>query len=132
MLVRRAQLRVNRRQRRLLAREFLVEVGRVGRAFDGREVRRWDPFVVDIVKVDIFEEEVSLDVLRVGLASSQSSGRVARKQLDSCQLEPSTETTLAAYPLKKRDSVPRHGDGVQRLILEDGVEDLVLVVASER
>jgi hypothetical protein len=40
--------------------------------------------VVNIIKVDIFEEEVSLDILSVGFACSKSSGRVTGEEL-KCQ-----------------------------------------------
>jgi len=42
--------------------------------------------VVDIIKVDIFEEEVSLDVLCVGFASTQSSCGVSSEKLHHQQL----------------------------------------------
>lgn len=79
LLVGGTQLRMHRRKSRLLAREFLVKVGRIGCALDRREVRRRDPLVVDIVKVDILEEQVALDVFSISLAGSQSSRRVSRK-----------------------------------------------------
>jgi hypothetical protein len=47
---------MDRRQGRLFAREFLVKVRGIGRSLDSGEVGWWDSFMVDIVKVDIFEE----------------------------------------------------------------------------
>lgn len=61
--------------------EFLVEIGSISCALDGREVRWWDPLVVDIIEIDILEEEVSLDVLSVGLTSTKSSSRVSCQEL---------------------------------------------------
>ena len=56
LLIHSAQLRMNRCKGRLFTRKLLVKVRSIGRSFDGREVRWWDTFMVDIVKVDIFEE----------------------------------------------------------------------------
>jgi len=61
----------------LFPSEFLVEVGSIGCALDRGEIRWWDPLVVDVIKVDIFEEEVPLNVLCVGFASTQSSSRIS-------------------------------------------------------
>jgi hypothetical protein len=77
LLIRSAELCVHRSQGRLFPREFLVEIRGIGCALDGREVGWWDPLVVDVVKVDIFEEEVSLDILGIGLARSQSSSGIS-------------------------------------------------------
>ena len=38
--------------------------------------------MVDIIEVDILEEEMSLDVLSIGLASTKSSSRVSRQELE--------------------------------------------------
>jgi hypothetical protein len=62
--------------------EFLVEIGGIRGALDGREIRWWDPLVVDIIEIDIFEEEVSLDIFSVGLASTKSSSRVSCQELE--------------------------------------------------
>ena len=86
LLVGRAQLRVHRRKRRLLARELLVKVARVRRVADRREVRRRDAFVEHVVKVDVLEEKVALDVFRVGFARAKSSQRVSREELASALL----------------------------------------------
>ena len=61
--------------------EFLVEIGGIGGALDSREVRWWDPLVVDIIEIDILEEEVSLNIFSVGLASTKSSSRVSCQEL---------------------------------------------------
>ena len=62
--------------------EFLVEIGSIRCALDGWEVRWWDPLVVDIIKVDILEEEVSLDIFSVRLASTKSSSGVSCQELE--------------------------------------------------
>jgi hypothetical protein len=66
----------------LLPCEFLIEVGGIGCALDSREVRWWDPLVVNIIEIDILEEEVSLDIFSVSLASTKSSSRVSCQELD--------------------------------------------------
>jgi hypothetical protein len=71
-----------RRQCRLFARELLIEIRGVGGSLDSREVGRWDLFVVYIVEIDVFEEEVSLDILCIGFTSSQSSRRVSSEELE--------------------------------------------------
>lgn len=73
LLIRRAQLGMNGSQGWLFPCEFLVEIGGIGCALDCREVRWWDPLVVDIIEIDIFEEEVSFDIFCIGLASTKSS-----------------------------------------------------------
>lgn len=65
-----SELRVDGREGRLLARELLVEVGRVGRVADRGEVRRRDALVVYVVKVDVCEELMALDLLGVALAGA--------------------------------------------------------------
>jgi hypothetical protein len=72
---------VHRRQRRLLARKLLVKVAGIRRVSDSREVRRRDTFVVDVIKVDVLEEEVALDVFRVGLGGAESASRVSSEEL---------------------------------------------------
>jgi hypothetical protein len=61
--------------------EFLVEIGSIGCALDSREIRWWDPLVVNIIEIDIFEEEVSLDIFSVRLASTKSSSGVSCQEL---------------------------------------------------
>jgi len=61
--------------------EFLVEIGSISCALDGREVRWWNPLVVDIIEIDILEEEVSLDIFSIGLASTKSSSGVSCQEL---------------------------------------------------
>lgn len=72
---------MNRSQRRLFPRKLLIKVGRVGSIADGREIGRRDPLVVDIVKVDILEEEVSFDIFSIGLPGTQSSSGISRQKL---------------------------------------------------
>jgi len=66
----------------LLSGELLVEIGSIGSALDSWEVRRWNPLMVNIIEVDIFEEEMSLDIFSVGLARTQSSCRVSSEELN--------------------------------------------------
>jgi hypothetical protein len=73
---------VDRGQGWLFPGELLVEIGSIGCALDSREVRWWDPLVVDIIEIDIFEEEVSLDIFSVRLASTESSSRVSCQELE--------------------------------------------------
>lgn len=56
LLIHRAQLRVDGREGRLFTRKLLVKVRSIGSALDSREVRWWNTFMVDIVKVDVLEE----------------------------------------------------------------------------
>lgn len=70
LLIRCAQLCVDWSQGRLFPCEFLVEIGGIGRSLDCWEVGWWDSFVVDIIKVDIFEEEVSLDIFSIGFTGT--------------------------------------------------------------
>ena len=73
MLIRRTQLCMYRRQCRLFPRKLLVKVARIGGVANGREVRWRDASVIDIFKVDIFEEEMTLDILGFVLAVSKRS-----------------------------------------------------------
>jgi len=61
--------------------EFLVEIGSIGCTLDSWEIGWRDSLVVDIIEIDILEEEVSLDVLSVGLTSTKSSSRVSCQEL---------------------------------------------------
>lgn len=63
--------------------ETLPLTRRVGCVTDRREVRWRDSFVVDIIKVYVFEEQVSFNVLCVGFACSQSACRISREELAS-------------------------------------------------
>jgi hypothetical protein len=72
---------MHRRKGRLLPREFLVEVARVGGVSDGGEVRRGNTLVVDVVEIDILEEKMALDLLGVRLACAKTAGGVAGEQL---------------------------------------------------
>jgi hypothetical protein len=73
---------MDRRQGRLFPCELLVEIGSIGCALDSGEVGRWDPLVVYIIKVDVLEEEMSLDVFCIGFAGTESSSRISREELD--------------------------------------------------
>jgi hypothetical protein len=75
------QVLEDRRESRLLARKLLIEIARIRRITNRGEVRRWDALVVDVVKVDVFEEEVALDIFGIGFAGTESADRVAREQL---------------------------------------------------
>lgn len=104
LLIRRAQLRMHRCQRRLFPRELLIEIARVGRISDGREVWWCDPAMVDVVKGDVFEEEVFLDLLGVGLACSESSGGVASQQLGRVSISVTRNSGLTRC---RRDTASR-------------------------
>ncbi len=106
---------LNRRQHRRHTRELLIEVARIRRVGNLRHERRGDAFVVHIVPVDVPEERVAHDLLRVGGPGAEPHVGLAREQL-----------------LQDRDRVARHVDRVERLVREDGVVDLVLVLAAER
>lgn len=82
LLIGGAQLSMYWRQCRLFARELLIEIRGVGGSLDSREVGRWDLFVVYIVEIDVFEEEVSLDILCIGFTSSQSPRGVSSEELE--------------------------------------------------
>lgn len=56
LLVRLAQLRMNRSQCGLLPCKLLIKIASVSSITDHWEVWWWDSFVIDIVKVDIAEE----------------------------------------------------------------------------
>ena len=57
--------------------------GRTGETHNLREVHGRNLFVVDVIKVDVPEERMLLDVLGVGLSRTQSSDRVSVQQLQS-------------------------------------------------
>lgn len=48
---------------------------------DGREERRRNTLVEDIVPVRVFEEQVRLDLYGIRLSRSQSPGRIASEEL---------------------------------------------------
>ena len=54
-----------------------------------REVRRGNPLVEDIVKVDVAEERMPLDLLGIGFTGTKTTSRVAREELGS---QPTVET----------------------------------------
>jgi len=66
----------------LFSGEFLVEIGSVGCTLDSREIGWRDPLVVDIIEIDILEEEMSLDILGIGLACTKSPSRVSCQELE--------------------------------------------------
>ncbi len=105
---------MHRRQRRLLAGELGVEPAGVAGVLE-RGAEGWgDAFVEHVVPVDVAEERVGLDLFGV-LGRAEAAGGVARQQL----LQIDTESAGMC-------------NGYSGLVLEDGVEDLVLVVAAER
>ena len=96
-LVARGELGVHRRERGLLAGELLVEVAGICRSvlkgggvlessvcsdvrdtYDCGEVRRRNALVQHIVEIDVFEEGMSLDLLRVAFRGAKPPRRVAR------------------------------------------------------
>lgn len=56
LLIRLAQLRMDRSQCGLLPCKLLVKIASVSSITDHREVWWWDSFMIDIVKVDVAEE----------------------------------------------------------------------------
>lgn len=123
------------RQDRRDTREFGVEVAGVGFVLDGGHesicasqsgvliidfsakvnLRCRDFLFVDVHPIDSFEECMAHDFLRVCRSTSQSQLRLACEEL-----------------LKYRDRVARHVNRVERFIGQDGIVDLVLVLAAER
>lgn len=86
-------------QRRLLFREFLIEIARVGAAIllkkskrqaanrgkkpdNSRVIRRCYAFVEHIVPVYVFEKWLSLDFFRIGFSRTQSSVWISGKELE--------------------------------------------------
>lgn len=86
---------MHRREGRLFARELGVKVGRVSRValgrqkqssqrhrtYDSWEIRWWNPLMEDIVKVDVAEEGVTLDLLGIRFTRTKTASRVARQEL---------------------------------------------------
>jgi hypothetical protein len=70
--------------------------------------------VVDVIPVDVPEERMGHDFLRVGRSRSQSHLRLTSEQL-----------------LEDGHGVAGHVDGVERLIGENGIVNLVLVLTTE-
>lgn len=70
--------------------------------------------MIDIVPVDVPEERLAHDLLRIGRAASQSLVRFTDEQL-----------------LQDRNRVPRHVNRVERLVRQDSVINLVFVFTSE-
>ena len=109
-----ALTRLHRRQHRRDAGEFRVKIARVGRARDLRLEGRRHLLVAEVVPVDVAEEGMAHDLLRVGRPRAQAQLGFARQEL-----------------LQDRDRVARHVDGIQRLVSKDGVVDFVFVFAAE-
>lgn len=131
MLVLCAELCVYRRQSRLFPSELLVKVRGIRRVSDGREVWWWDTLVIDIVKVDILEEQVSFDILSVCFSGTESSSWISGEELDTGQHWNDRPSRMPTHSLQKRDRVSWHGDRVQWFIFQNGIEDFVLVVTPE-
>lgn len=107
-----------------------------GATHDLGEVHGRDLLVVDVIKVDVPEERVLLDVLGISLACSQSSDRVSIQQLESqtgksALVEERDHSQEIAHPLQQVDGLTGHGHRVERLVLQDGIKDLILVVSPE-
>lgn len=107
--------RLHGRQNRRHTGELGIEVARVRRARDLRLEGRLYTLVVHVVPVDVAEEGLAHDLLRIRRPASQALVGFAGEQL-----------------LENRDGVAGHVDGVQGLVCEDGVVDLVFVFAAER
>ncbi len=96
------------------AREFRIKVARVRRRLDlGQEGWR-DALVINVVPHNVSEERLAHDLLSIGGAAPKALVRISGEEL-----------------LKDGDAVSRHVDGVQRLIRENGVVDLILVFTAE-
>ncbi len=70
--------------------------------------------MVDIVPIDVPEKRMAHDLLGVGDAGAEADLGFARQEF-----------------LQDGDGVARHVDGVEWLVGEDGVVDLVFVFAAE-
>lgn len=71
--------------------------------------------MVDIVPVDVPEERLAHDLLRISGAASQSLIRFTDEQL-----------------LQDRHRIPRHVNRVERLVRQNSVINLIFVFTSER
>ena len=87
---------MHRCQCRLLLRKLLIKIASVRtsvlpaltstrdsnmgdvKTYDSREVRRRKTLVKNVVKADVLEEWMLLDLFRIGLARSETTGRVSR------------------------------------------------------
>lgn len=87
--------RLNRSQDRSDTSELWVEIARIGGIGDLRLKGRGDPFMIDVIPIDISEESMTHDLLCVGRAGTQSMFGFASQEL-----------------LKDRYRVPRHMDGI--------------------
>ena len=54
--------------------------------YDSREVRWWNTLVQNIIKADILEERMSLDLFCVGLSGAQTTSGVTCQQLNWTQV----------------------------------------------
>lgn len=105
---------LHRRQDRRNARKLAVEITRICCARNDRDHGRRDPFMINIIPVDILEESLAHDLLGVGGTRPKTLVRIARQKL-----------------LQDGDRIAGHVDRVQGLVGENGVVDLVLVFAAE-
>lgn len=93
--------------------------------------------VEDVVPVGILEEEVRLDLGGISLARTESTDRVASEELcvaigrSATALSHAIFFCISTHLLQNRHAVLGHVNGVQRLVLENGIEDLILVVSAE-
>ncbi|KAF2496138.1 hypothetical protein BU16DRAFT_367699 [Lophium mytilinum] len=94
--------------------EFRIEIAGIGRAGDLRLERRSDALVVDVVPVDVPEESVAHNLLRVRWARSQSQFGLAGEQF-----------------LKNRHRITRHVDRVQGFVGKNSVVDFVFILTAE-
>ena len=106
--------RLHRREDRSDARELGIKIARVGGTLDLRLKGRGDLLVPNVVPVDVAEEGVAHDFLRVRRARPQPQLGLPHQEL-----------------LEDRDRIPRHVDRVERFVGQDGVVDFVFVFASE-
>lgn len=91
-----------------------VKVARVRSTLDLGQERRLNSLVVDVVPVDVAEEGLAHDLLRVGRAASKSLVGFSGEEF-----------------LKNGNGIPRHVNRVEGFISQNGVVNLVFVFTSE-
>ena len=105
---------LHRRQNRRNARKLAIKITRIRRTRNRRHKRRRDLLIPDIIPIDIPEERMTHDFLRIGRAGSQSQFGFPHEEF-----------------LEDGDGVAGHVDWVEGFVGEDGVVDFVFVFAAE-
>lgn len=96
------------------ARKFAVEIARVGGVGNGGLKGRRYALVIDVVPIDRTEEGLRHDLLGVGRTTAKTLVGLAREQL-----------------LQDGDRIAGHGDGIERLVGEDGLVDFIFVFTAK-